>query len=352
MTRFSASVFLVLLSSAAPAQDAPGTLLSDGQVEDRAVAETHDAPTTVGIDSDSLLPFADAEGEAAEGRALFIAGDHAAALTLLMPLAEAGNPVAQNIVGVAYTEPSGDLGLDYDAQAGFDLLLASAEQGYPRAMNNLAVMYEEAHDGIGADRTERFGWFLKAAEAGYEDSFRTVAEAYANGDGVATDDDAAFAWASRAFAEVGDADATYLMGDMHYFGIGTPPNYGKAYGYFVDAAAGGHVEAIYSLGYMTLYEEGVPSNPPAAWMMLESAAQDGSLDALSELTLMAGSGRWAGYWESDVAARGYCLALDSADYLAELGADSEVTQLCGGLAGTLSSADESAAKAIAQDFAD
>ncbi len=84
----------------------------------------------------SLSVFA---GDLEDGRAAIASGDYAKARTLLLPLAEAGNPVAQNAIGVLYME---GWGVKQDYSVALKWYRNAANSGDPRARYNLGRMYD------------------------------------------------------------------------------------------------------------------------------------------------------------------------------------------------------------------
>jgi TPR repeat protein len=89
-------------------------------------------------------------------------GDFKAAMAEWLPLAEAGNPTAQNSVGALYDH---GLGVDEDdATAAYWYQLA-ADQNFPLAMRNLANKYASGH-GVPYDKALADSWFEKAASLG------------------------------------------------------------------------------------------------------------------------------------------------------------------------------------------
>ena len=81
----------------------------------------------------------------AAARQAFIDGHYAEAVTQMRPLAEAGDPMAQNMMGAAYDDALG---------VGFDPLLArrwferAVAQGNARAQMNLGQMLRDGRPGV------------------------------------------------------------------------------------------------------------------------------------------------------------------------------------------------------------
>lgn len=89
-----------------------------------------------------------------------------------------------------------------------------AEQGNPRAQNDLAIMY---HRGLGVpqDYVEAAKWFRKAAEQGVTVAQYELGNMYHSGQGVPQDDAKAAKWYGRAAANK-HAPAQNSLGHMYY----------------------------------------------------------------------------------------------------------------------------------------
>jgi len=226
--------------------------------------------------------FSSARAEAQVGRALFLAGSHAAALDILRPLADAGNPVAQNIMGLALTDLNGAYG-PYDAELGFGYLLAAAEQDFGPAMHNLGDSYEETHEGFAPDLEESFRWYLAAAELGYARAYYDVAYALVYGYGIEADVAAGRAWTERMLDTEDRPFALEILGELAYYGDGEPQDQARALALFEEAAAGGSSWAAYFAAYQYLHGEGTPVDDAAALPLLEQAAEGGQIEAFAYL---------------------------------------------------------------------
>lgn len=237
--------------------------------------------------------FAAAMAEAAEARAMFLAGAHAEALEVLRPLADAGNPVAQNIVGIALTDLNGAYG-PYDAAEGFRYLEAAALQNFGPAMHNLADSYEETHDGLAPNLEEAFRWYLAAAELGYENSYYDTAYALIYGYGAEVDYDAGRIWAERSLATEDRILALGLMGDMAYFGYGQDIDLEASLNFFLESAAGGDGWSAYYAAYQYIHGEGTPVDEAAALPLLELAVSQDVADAFAFLAELHADGQIEG----------------------------------------------------------
>ena len=207
---------------------------------------------------------------------------------LLHAAAEQGHAMAQNRLGVLYTNnllaADGNSQLPVWAQRALlrgvnvpDVLLAksateqgaeareadhvealkwyraAAEQGLAAAQFNLAMVYEL---GRGVDRDPRAArhWLTKAAEQGLDRAQMQLGKIYERGDdGIARDLNLANAWYRRA-AEEGSPAAQIALALRYLNGSGVAVEHAEAARWFEKAAEQGDVEAQISLA--VLYQEG------------------------------------------------------------------------------------------------
>ncbi len=109
----------------------------------------------------AMAPLANA-GPLEDGLAAHAAGDYAAALELLVPLAAAGNLQASYTVGVMYDFGQG-VGQD-DPTAGTWYRVA-AEQGMAEAQLALGILFDSG-EGILQSFAEAYAWSAIAADQG------------------------------------------------------------------------------------------------------------------------------------------------------------------------------------------
>ena len=188
-----------------------------------------------------LLPLAQ-EGELEAQRhiaAMYTLGygverDISKAVQWYRPVAEHGDPMAQNNLGIflLYENPkeavkwlvaaakqdipfsqsaladiySGSMNLPglkeavLDNVEAFRLYMKAAEQNYPMASHRLGDMYASG-EGVEKDEAEALKWYEKAAEEDYSTSQRLLAQAYQEGRlGLTPDPEKAKYWLDRALA--------------------------------------------------------------------------------------------------------------------------------------------------------
>jgi TPR repeat protein len=137
------------------------------------------------------------------------------------------------------------------AIADFKSSLPLANQGDPRAQNYLGYMYQNGID-IKQDSVEALRLFKLSAAQGNPDAQYQIGLMYRTGKGVSQDNAEAVKWYQLS-ASQGDAMAQHNLGFMYDHGLGIDKNYDKAFGYYTLAAAQGLPEAQSKLGlaYLT-----------------------------------------------------------------------------------------------------
>jgi TPR repeat protein len=98
-----------------------------------------------------------------EGYQAFKAKDYKKAAELMRPLAEKGDPYAQDALGFLYM---GGLGVQQDFSEAARWFRKAAERGYANAQNNLGESYFNG-TGVPKSDTKAVEWYRKAAEQGH-----------------------------------------------------------------------------------------------------------------------------------------------------------------------------------------
>jgi hypothetical protein len=138
---------------------------------------------------------------AEEGYAAYDAGDYAKARTILLPLAEAGDPKAMNRIGFMY-----DFGKGFpkNPTLGCDWYEKAAMADNRAGLSNISICYELGN-GRPKDMEKAIYWARKAAERGDADSQIFLLRHYAE-----TDRKQAQTWGQKA-ADQGSVVARVLM---------------------------------------------------------------------------------------------------------------------------------------------
>ena len=121
-------------------------------------------------------------------------GDFATALKEWKPLAEEGNAVAQNNLGLMYHN---GWGVPQDYKEAVYWYRLAVEQGYAIAQYNLGLMYEKGK-GVPQDDKEAARLYRLAAEQGYADAQGNLGVMYVFGKGVTKDFVYAHMWGNIA----------------------------------------------------------------------------------------------------------------------------------------------------------
>jgi uncharacterized protein len=143
-----------------------------------------------------------AAGPLEDGFAAYQRDDFPAAMRIWRPLADQGDPVAQNNLGVMYANGQG-VPQDY-AQA-LIWTRKAADLGDAVAQNNLGVMYRDGQ-GVALDYAQAVIWFRKAADQGDAVAQNNLGGIYYEGQGVLQDFVRADMWFNLAASRAEDAE--------------------------------------------------------------------------------------------------------------------------------------------------
>jgi TPR repeat protein len=172
-----------------------------------------------------------------DGMAAFKRGDWAKAAALLQPLAEAGNPEAQEKLGLLYER--GD-GVKLDNRKAFEWYMKAALQGDAFAQGHVATFYR-----IGVldppNYTLALDWYRRAAEQNNRLAQVGLGYMYQAGEGVSPDGAAARDWFKKG-AEQGDALGQLSLGSLYKIGKDVPRDLAEAYKWFTLASTSNDLE--------------------------------------------------------------------------------------------------------------
>jgi TPR repeat protein len=162
-----------------------------------------------------------------------------------------------------------------------------AEKGDPEAQDELGGMYA-AGLGVAQSYPQALEWFRKAAALKNVSAAQNLARFYDNGWGVPKDPEQALQW-YRTAAELGDSHAQGRVG--YLLATAPEPKYDEAMKWFRKSAEQGHEPAIYWLG--RLHEEGwgVAKDLENAVKLYREAAVLGDSDAQYRLAVLHREGR-------------------------------------------------------------
>jgi TPR repeat protein len=235
-------------------------------------------------------------GDLEVGRAAIDSGDYGRAVELLLPLAKAGDPVAQNAIGVLYMN---GWGVEQDPGQGVQWFRMSADQGEPGGFLNLACAYRK---GTGVERSCRQARDLLLDCAGRGDSRcqTDLGELLATGcPDLAPNQKEALKW-TKAAADQGDSLAMGNLAASYATGQGVKQDYKKAIAWYERAAAAGNALAAYNLAGMYERGEGVKKDAAAARRWYETAASSGHRGAQLRVELLDVDSRSADTFDPEV----------------------------------------------------
>ncbi len=184
--------------------------------------------------------------DVAEGFAAYQEGDYERARDIWLPLAEAGDSVAQYNLGKLFEFGGGELRQDYVQAARW--YREAAAQDVAAAQNNLGLMHAQGH-GMPRDTARAAELWQVAAANGYALAQYNLGLAYFRGDGIRQDEVQAAAWFRRA-AEGGLADAQFAIGQMPRTGRVVARDEAAALAWYRRAAAQGHAESVVEAGQL------------------------------------------------------------------------------------------------------
>jgi len=125
-------------------------------------------------------------------------GDYATALRLWRPLADQGDAIAQNNLGVMYAKGQG---VPQDYVQAVEWYRKAAEQAYATGQYNLGAMYDSG-EGVPKDYARAMSWYRKAADQGEAQAENDLGVMYDEGKGVAQDYTQAHMWFNLAAANL------------------------------------------------------------------------------------------------------------------------------------------------------
>ena len=207
------------------------------------------------------------------------AGDHAGAVALYRPPADAGDRVAQyELADTLLNWP----GPRVDFVEVLRWARRSADQGYGPAQVLVGLFYLNRQGGVARDPDGAMAWFTKAAGAGDGMGMVNIGLMYMEGVGVRKDYAAAMGWFRKA-TDAGSSAGPANVGKLYQFGWGVPLDYGEALRWYRRAAEGGNVGILMTIGEFLEKGLGGPKDMAAAREVYRQAAAKGVAAAVDRL---------------------------------------------------------------------
>ena len=193
--------------------------------------------------------------------------------------ADAGDPGAMGVMGLAYKEGYG--GIPEDAVEAVKWYRKAGELGDDYALNALGDCYDKGI-GVPEDVVEAIKWYRRASDLGNSEAMRNIAICHQFGRGLPKDMTAAAQWMRKA-ADSGDAGAMLVLGLYHKNGAGVPKDETMALKWLLKSANLGNVAAMNEIGLFILQGIGVPQELGSAVEWYRKAADLGDSNAMMNL---------------------------------------------------------------------
>lgn len=282
----------------------------------------------------------------AEARQAWIERGYDGIYDVIRAEAEAGNPVAQNILGASLTEKDGGRGLPYDPAAGLAWYEKAAAQDYVRAIYNMALFWKRDHEGFGNDHTRAQELAERAAAMGYTPALNVLGDMHVHGEGVEKDDAKALEYYRRS-ADAGYSGGYREVGYAYFYGRGVPVNKALSYTYLDTAVSLGDTKSLPDLAFMLEGNEGVKQDLLKSYLLYQRAMQFRIPRAAYELAWFTEYEGYPGYWHDEVQGYGYCLlAIDWGHTIS----DGDIRVECAKIAEGFSEAQLAEARAFAESW--
>jgi TPR repeat protein len=202
----------------------------------------------------------------------FYYGEYQQVVDLVEPAAEAGNPLAQQLLADILIDGLGDIPVD--EPRAIALLEASADAGFAPGQNSLGVSYERGQ-GVPQDDAQAAKLYASAAKQGLAVAEVNLGMFYADGIGVAEDDVRATKLFMSA-AEKGDAGGMNSLAVSYEIGEGIEQDYALALEWYHKASDAGSVIAGANIGNLYIQGLGVEQDYAEALRWIRKAAKDGN----------------------------------------------------------------------------
>ncbi|MBI5138015.1 MAG: sel1 repeat family protein [Nitrospirae bacterium] len=209
------------------------------------------------------------------------------AVERLTPLADAGDPWAQALLGEVLLRTGAPANL---AKA-IGSLTAAANGGVAEAAFWIAEYFDPAI-GLWPDVEWARTWYQRSAEGGYAGAAYTLARNYYfGGPGLPADIAEAVRWYKVA-AEGGEPLAARVLGELYWNGLGVAADRREALRWYQVAADHGDLEGLTLVGWALVTGEWLDADPPRGHALLDRAVRQGYPDAIGRkaLTLFLGRG--------------------------------------------------------------
>lgn len=150
----------------------------------------------------------------------------------------------------------------------------AAEAGNPSAQNRMGVFYELGQGGLEQDYPEAFKWYTIATENGSAIAMANLGNMYLNGRAVEKDYSIARQWIEKA-VNLGDAYACSRMGRIYEYGYGIDPDYVEAFNWYMKGAEKGDSNSQHAIAYLLRNGKGCEKDLAASAEWYRKAIENG-----------------------------------------------------------------------------
>lgn len=284
----------------------------------------------------------------AEARQAWLDGRPDGIWDVVQAEAEAGSPVAQNILGAGLTTKDGGQGIAYDPAAALAWYQRAADQGYARAYYNMALFWQNDHDGFGIDHAKTTALAKEAIALDYPQAWNLLGDMYFHGRGVQADKAQALAM-YRKGADAGTFNGLREVGYAYYHGNGVAQDVDLSRVYLERAIAAGDKKSIPDLAWLYEGNDGIAEDLLKSYLLYRLGVERGVAKAAFELGLFVAWEDYKGFWHDPVKGYGYCLLGLDWGYDTS---DGDAAQQCADLAEGFDEQQRRAAQAFAASVKD
>jgi TPR repeat protein len=213
-----------------------------------------------------------------DGKQAYLNKEYDRALSILKPLAQAGDSQAQITMGLMYDYGHG---VEKNPSESIKWYRMAAEQGVPLVQHDLGVKYFQGQ-GVEQNYLEAAKWWELSANAGIADSQFNLGLMHYRGIGIPKD----YVKAAQLFeaaAEQGHGNAQYSLAVMYAFGQSKPKDYATALTWFNKSAEQNIAQAQFNLGVFHENGYGVAKDLNKAREWYQLAAEQGLQEAIQKL---------------------------------------------------------------------
>jgi TPR repeat protein len=247
-----------------------------GLIPNRAVREAVEALVESGeLDDDTCAAWREKKRamDLRQAKVLYRAGR-------VLDAAKLGLPEAQGEMAIRCF--CGSEGVEKDLDKCFEWATKAAEGGDKSGQFRLGYAYSQG-EGVEKNWVEAIKWWELAAAQGCAVPMRNIGCIHNEGGfGVDQNFELAFSWYLKA-ADAGYEDAYYKVGQCLYKGLGVAKDLVSARTWFQKANRGGDVDGKFMLGFMMMRGEGGLKVFGAGMTLIEESAKDRSLEAVELL---------------------------------------------------------------------